>query len=98
MGAPVTFIEQLRDHVGGLIRLKTEIYWTGSGYDARPGRTCLLLDVATLAAQLHVASTDGAITAARNNSVAGSLSGVALLLIEGSPHWVWLVKEDMELL
>ena len=45
------FLDRLLSHKGGLIRLKTELYWYGGrGYDRSPDRICLLLDAARTAA------------------------------------------------
>lgn len=42
----MTFFEKLTAHIGGLVCLKTELYWTASrSYDGVEGRVCLLLDV-----------------------------------------------------
>ena len=73
----MTFLEQLQSHKGGLLRLKTELYWYGGrGYDRSPDRICLILD------------------AARRTTA----DYATLLLIDGSPHWVWVAAEDVELL
>ena len=86
----MTFLEQLQAHKGGLIQLKSQLYWYGGrGYDGNPGRVCLILDSAP---SLTVA---GAKPAARACSVAAA---VAYLLLDGSPQWVWVAKADVELL
>ena len=86
----MTFLEQLQAHKGGLIQLKSQLYWYGGrGYDGNPGRVCLILDSAP------TARDTGAKPAARACSIAGA---VAYLLLDGSPQWVWVAKEDMELL
>jgi len=79
----MTFLEQLQAHKGGLIQLKSQLYWYGGrGYDGNPGRVCLILDAAASAA---------------TNTVTATVA-VAYLLLDGSPQWVWVAKEDMELL
>lgn len=86
----MTFLEQLQAHKGGLIQLKSQLYWYGGrGYDGNPGRVCLILDSAS------AATVAGAKPTARACSIAGA---VAYLLLDGSPQWVWVAKEDMELL
>ena len=86
----MTFLEQLQSHKGGLLRLKTELYWYGGrGYDGNPGRVCLILDTA---ATRRSAATR---TAAARGTTADYAT---LLLIDGSPHWVWMAAEDVELL
>ena len=43
----MTFLEELQAHTGGLLRLKTQLYWYGGrGPDGSPGQVCLLLDAA----------------------------------------------------
>jgi len=84
----MTFLEQLQAHKGGLIQLKSQLYWYGGrGYDGNPGRVCLILDSA--------ATVAGAKPAARACSNAAA---VAYLLLDGSPQWVWVAKADVELL
>ena len=40
-------LEQLQAHKGGLIQLKTQLYWyDGRGWDGDPARVCLILDTA----------------------------------------------------
>jgi len=79
----MTFLEQLQSHKGGLICLKTELFWyEGRGWDGTPGRICLILDAATIGV---------ATTAARR-------SAAAHLLIDGQPAWIWVVGQDIELL
>lgn len=43
----MTFIDKLKAHIGGLVLIKTELYWYDAsryGPDEDPGRICLLLD------------------------------------------------------
>ena len=43
----MTLLEQLQNHKGSLLRLKTRLYWCESrGYDNNPVRVCLILDAA----------------------------------------------------
>ena len=80
----MTLLERLQSHKGGLIRLKTELFWYGGrGWDENPGRVCLLLDAAA---------------AAFATGAAARRSAAAYLLIDGSPRWVWVAEEDMALL
>jgi hypothetical protein len=83
----MTFLQQLRLHKGGLICLKTHLYWYGSGYDKNPDRICLILDTAAAAP-----------TAAAARGSANGFRTAALLLVDGSPHWIWVAEEDVELL
>ena len=88
----MTFLEQLQSRRGGLIRLKTELYWYGGrGYDGNPGRVCLILDTA--------ADVDAKVLWKAPSTAAARTPGpAALLLIDGSPHWVWVAESDVELL
>jgi hypothetical protein len=81
----MTLLEQLRAHVGGLVRIKSDLFWYGRGWDGVHDRVCLLLNA------------DDAATPAATAAVQTEGSG-ALLLIDGCPHWVWIGQEDAELL
>ena len=88
----MTFLEALQAHRGGLIRLKTELYWYGGrGYDGSPDRICLLLDAAD-------ADSAEVPWKAPSTTGAGSAEPAAHLLIDGTPHWVWVAAEDVQLL
>lgn len=85
----MNFLQKLESHTGGLLRIKSELYWyDGRGPDGIPGRVCLLLDAA--AAARVVAGGADAATRAVNAAV--------LLLIDGAPHWVWVAQQDVELI
>jgi hypothetical protein len=87
----MTFLEELTAHKGGLILLKTELYWyDGRGWDGITGRVCLLMD-----ADDRLASR-AAVTATA--ATAATATATALLLIDGRPHWVWVSRADVELL
>ena len=86
----MNFLETLRAHKGGLIRLKTALFWYGvRDWDGNPGRICLILDTApspALAdAEARTADYD-------------RMRAAVLLLIDGRPHWVWIAPADVELL
>jgi hypothetical protein len=87
----VTFLDNLQSHKGGLIHLKTQLYWyKGRGWDNNPGRICLLLDATTAAESQPPSATcdlrDGADHAD------------ALLLIDRKLQWVWVAERDIDLL
>jgi hypothetical protein len=94
----MTLLEQLQSHRGGLLHLKTELFWyDGRGHDKDPGRICLLLDVITTTAARvadvePITRTTGALLAAYE------AIAVALLLIDGQPQWVWIAEQDVEVL
>jgi len=92
----MTFLEQLQAHKGGLIQLKSQLYWYGGrGYDGNPGRVCLILDAA--ARSRTAATVPMRASAAATNTVTATVA-VAYLLLDGSPQWVWVAKADVELL
>ena len=90
----MTFLEQLQSHRGGLLYLKTELYWYNrSERDGVKGRLCVLLDAPT--------KTTPAIEDAVTPTVEmcdDLKTAVTLLLIDGTCSWVWMSKEDVEFL
>jgi len=90
------FLEQLHAHRGGLLLLKTQLYWTSSGYDKNPGRVCLMLDAFALNDATRSGASAVSDSAGRKNSQ--FLNIVVHLLIDGSLQWVWTVEQDVELL
>jgi len=90
----MNFLETLRAHKGGLILLKTELFWYGGrGNDGIPERVCLLMDSAPAAP-----SADARIIALSRCRRRAAARAEALLLIDGCPHWVWVSSDDLELL
>jgi hypothetical protein len=86
----MTFLEELTAHKGGLILLKTNLFWYGGrGWDGVQDRVCLLMDAEVYAEAAMIAAATP--TAAR-------VPAAALLLIDGCPHWVWVGADDVELL
>ena len=94
----MTLLEQLQAHKGGLIQLKTQLYWyDGRGYDGTSGRICLILD----ATASDAADGVGPVAyAGRATNPAGNVyaAAAAFLLIDGQPQWIWVAKEGVELL
>lgn len=94
----MTFIEQLKAHVGGLIRIKTELYWYKEGkWDRAHERVYLLLDV------LDHAVADARWSEVAAASAAGDVGDVreregVLLFIDGNPKWIWVYSGAVELL
>lgn len=90
------FLERLQRHIGGLLHLRTELFWYDSrGWDNNSGRICLLLDVITADADTILEPT------ARTKAVRGAgreATSVAFLLIEGKPQWIWVTEQDVDLL
>jgi hypothetical protein len=101
------FFETLKNSIGGLLRLKTQLYWYGGrGWDGSLGRACLILDAddgcrPTSAARLAPASAVA--SAARTAAVAApaaheALATPVLLLIDGLPIWVWVDEQNAEIM
>jgi hypothetical protein len=103
----MTLLDKLQAHKGGLLQLKTQLYWYGrGGWDNNPGRICLILDAARVSAAPNVAAagfgaralTCEAQTALAAATAALTTRAAAFLLIDGQPHWVWVVEADVDLL
>ena len=95
----MTFLEKLQSRKGGLIKLKTELYWyTDQLQDKNPGRICLLLDVVKDVQHLDLTTVAAARTASRAGGRSGGVgtTAIAHLLIDGSPQWVWVAEADVE--
>jgi len=95
-----TLSMQYQDHKGGLIKLKSQLFWGGGSgrhWDGVPERICLILDVYDEIAHRALtasASTNGDLD---NEWDPGGDPGVTvLLLVDGSPHWVLVYETDME--
>jgi len=97
----MTLLEELDAHKGGLILLKTELFWYGGrGWDGTRGRVCLLMDSAAAAgaARSPPRGTAAAPSAVARVTLAALADAATLLLIDGCPHWVWVSSDDLELL
>lgn len=107
----MNFLKQLQNHKGGLIKLKTQLYWYGGrdtnsppAWDKTPERICMLLDAAAaIDPQIVAGLATAAFRIAAATAVARSEAGVGAavathLLIDGQPHWIWVTEKDTELL
>ena len=94
------FLQELGSHRGGLLLLKTELFWYGGrGWDGVHDRVCLLMDSAPAEdADKDTVIVLDAAPAAHAAGAAYDYAGAALLLIDGCPHWVWVSSDDLELL
>jgi hypothetical protein len=89
----MTFLEELTAHKGGLVLLKTQLYWYGGrGWDGTRGRICLLMDATAAGAGPSHLATATVVAAAAGTRAA------ALLVVDGCPYWVWVSSDDLELL
>jgi hypothetical protein len=87
------FLQELGSHRGGLLLLKTELYWyDGRGWDGVHDRVCLLLNTSA------DETCDGAAATTSAAAEPALDAHAALLLVDGQPHWVWLAQSDVELL
>jgi hypothetical protein len=90
----MTFLEELTAHKGGLLLLKTQLYWYGGrGWDGVLDRVCLLMDAGTALRPRAVVAAERA-----RSAPAASATAPAHLLIDGCLHWVWVSRADVELL
>ena len=103
----MTLLEKLQSHRGGLVRLKSDLYWcSGRVFDGIQSRICLLLDTNAANAQALSLFADAAWQAPdpapsrrqRRDRRITPADAAVRLLIDGSPHWVWVVEEDVELI
>jgi hypothetical protein len=95
------FLQELGSHRGGLLLLKTELWWYGGrGWDGIRGRVCLLMDARDAAGS--GAELPGGVDVAAATYAAAVREQVpstaAFLLVDGEPHWVWVAQADVELL
>ena len=83
----MTLLDKLQAHKGGLIHIKSQLYWyEGRKWDNNPGRICLILDAAANPREIPAACT------------AATEATAAYFLIDGQTAWIWLAEEDIELL
>jgi hypothetical protein len=95
----MNFLETLRAHKGGLIRLKGGLFWYGGrGWDGVHDRICLLMDSARTPTGGALWFTGGAGPARTPSAETAAETAAACLLIDGRPHWVWIAPADVELL
>jgi len=91
----MTLLEKLWAHRGGLVRLPTQLFWYGRGWDRTPGRICLLLD-ADEAADVLASAHSATFASAPSTFAFAPIA--AHLLIDGQPGWVWVAEGDVEFL
>lgn len=93
----MTFIKQLHSHIGGLIRLKSQIYWYNSAScDGVEERVCLLLDITEEYSAPSGNLPDAEIYDSRYPNLDYDPSIIALLLVDASPTWVWVYEDAVE--
>jgi len=91
----MTFLKQFQARKGGLLKIKTQLYWYAKGrHDGNPGRICLILD----AVNEHDVDASGAANRQAESDGKKVNSVDAFLLVDGVPRWIWLSEADVELL
>jgi hypothetical protein len=87
----MTFVESLRSHKGGLIRLKTELFWyNNTEWDGTLFRICLLLDARDYGRPACWKACTANATTTR--------TAVSHLLIDGLACWVLMDEQDVAIL
>ena len=97
----MTFLEKLTAHKGGLVLLRSDLFWYGGrGWDGARDRVCLLMDTATSRPAAAAATRTAAAATTRTAAAATTtvVRPAALLLVDGQPHWVRVAQADVELL
>jgi hypothetical protein len=95
----MTFKEQLHAHVGGLVCLKSQLYWYDSDiWDGINERVCLLLDLSATLLEADGRDNPADAFAAIPVGAANRTRTCALLLIDGSPKWIWISEKTTELI
>ena len=99
----MTFLDKLKAHVGGLIRIKTQLYWIGlAGPDNIYERVCLLADAKVFVDINHIDHVKYvAFTFTDDmspNLTDYDLAAIVLLIIDGTPTWVRICHNSVELL
>jgi len=91
------FHKRLQAHKGGLLYLKTELYWYDRGdHDGIEGRHCILLDAPTKTTPAIKDAVTPTVELYNANEL--KKTAVTLLLIDGTCSWVWIAEDDVELL
>lgn len=91
----MTFINKLKAHIGGLIHIKTELYWYRTGkWDGAHESVHLLLDVLDPDEDVMGDISPEARTLTRFLDETVDV----LLFIDGTPKWVLIYSSAVELL
>ncbi len=85
----MNFACQLRTHQGGLILLKSEVYFYDGGWDGRFNRICLLL---------RSASEAKCVVGRSASVVPWGDACVVYVLVDSTPMYIWVHDDDVELL
>jgi hypothetical protein len=91
----MTFLESLQAHIGGLVQLKTQLFWYGGRrIEKNSGRVCLLLaaDDEPPGGRRHADAEVTGLGVPRAEAIA------TLLIIDGQPKWIWVADKFVDLL
>jgi hypothetical protein len=92
----MTLKEKLETHIGGLVCLKEQLFWYDNrGRERNKGRVCLILDVYDARNDLIPRRIAAHVVDAQA-PVSGTVD--MLLLIDGSPKWVWASEGEVEII
>ena len=94
----MTLLKKLQSHVGGLVKIKAELYWyDSSSWENVQERICTLLDSALR--ENHDPSVQGRIIAASRRWRMGPRTDSIELqvLVDGLPCWILLDEENFEI-
>jgi len=100
----MTFFETLNANCGGLIKLKTQLFWYKKGdWDCIYDRICLIVDVINAMddAGQDIDLPDNVVIQAYTGRPGGrhGMFEVALcLIIDELPKWIWVDERHVELL
>ena len=87
------FIETLRSHRGGLVRLLSDLFWYSTAcFDQRQDRICLILDAND---RSNVTPSAESVNYCTNG---GDECAGLHVLIDGKPAWIWITKVDVVLI
>lgn len=93
----MTFLDKLKEHIGGLIRIKTELYWFNPRSpgdppkaDGTPGRVFLLLDARREISHAFIDACPAEGDRPRSQSAS------ILVFFDGMFRWIWVWCEVLE--
>ena len=97
--------ETLQSHRGGLLLLKTDLFWIDTeSWDKKPGRICLILDTLceerknVHGSEVIACSILTAGYQSPSTRRVGGRNTITQLLIDGKPQWVWVDEDDVEVI
>ena len=84
-------VEELRNYIGNLVRIKNKIYWYGGrGWDEDAEKLCVLLNSKSLS------STEGG--RSEGTCAIDSPQYALQLLIDTEIQWIWACNDSFEII